>query len=97
MKANAEKVMRVAEPSPSYPWRSYRVLRTHDFIERTNGQSVPFRIFHCRTCERRFKFDTVTHATFAIASDAADTTLPSAVGERWVAERCPGQKPVGKR
>ncbi|MGH7803151.1 MAG: hypothetical protein ACREQJ_02285 [Candidatus Binatia bacterium] len=80
------------EASPSYPWRSYRVLRTHDFIESVpRSEARSFRIFICRDCHRRFKFDTVTLATSAIGKDEQFSSLPNDVGSRWLTERCPGK------
>lgn len=83
------------EESPRYPWRSYSVLRTHDFVELAPGDGEPARLFLCRTCARAFKFDPSLRRTWAVAREGRHVALPRAASERWVAERCTGERRAG--
>lgn len=79
--------------SPKYPWRSYSPLRTHDFTEEIlSHTSPPLRVFICRSCDRRFKFDAFDHTTWAVASDAKFSALQEAVNRRWLSEPCTGRR-----
>jgi hypothetical protein len=83
------------EESPRYPWRSYSVLRTHDFVELAPGAGEQARLFLCRACARAFKFDASLRRTWAVTRDGRHAPLPRAVSERWVAERCTGRQRAG--
>ncbi len=79
--------------SPKYPWRSYSPLRTHDFIEAFFPESPPpLRVFICRSCDRRFKFDASDHTTWAVARDENLSALQDAVNTRWLSEPCAGRR-----
>ena len=81
------------EESPRYPWRSYSLLRTHDFVEMfREAGAQPFRFFECRTCGRRFRFDSESRLTRAIAQDPKLSELHASVSSRWLAERCAGRR-----
>lgn len=53
------------------------------------------RVFVCRSCDRRFKFDSVTFTTWAIARDENLSPLQDAVSSRWLSEKCIGQRRDG--
>jgi hypothetical protein len=81
------------QASLKYPWRSYRPLRTHDFVEGLpSRRPSPHTVFVCRRCDRRFKFDPDTRATWAVGRDADFSDLEDAVTARWVAEPCLGKR-----
>lgn len=81
------------QASPKYPWRSYSPLRTHDFIEGLFPESSrPLRVFICRSCDRRFKFDKDTHTTWAIGRDERLSPLHGTVNTRWLSEPCAGRR-----
>lgn len=79
--------------SPKYPWRSYSTLRTHDFIEEAFAEDLrPLRVFVCRSCSRRFTFDSETRVTWAIAADEKRSALQNGVSSRWLSEHCAGRR-----
>jgi hypothetical protein len=78
--------------SPKYPWRSYSPLRTHDFIVAPSESPSHLRVFVCRKCDRRFKFNAGDHTTWAVARDANSSALQDAVNTRWLSEPCVGRR-----
>ena len=76
---------------PKYPWKSYSPLRTHDFGDTVfrDGEE-PGDLFVCRTCERRFKFDSDAHRTWAVGKGRSSPALHDSVSSRWISEPCSG-------
>ncbi len=76
---------------PKYPWRSYNPLRTHDFDDGVllKGRE-PGRLFVCRNCLRRFKYDATERRTWAVGNGRSFPALESSVNTRWVLEGCTG-------
>ena len=76
---------------PKYPWRSYSPLRTHDFEDGIllKGRE-PRRLFVCRTCLRRFKYDSWARTTWAVGKAQGFPPLENSVNNRWISERCAG-------
>jgi len=76
---------------PKYPWRSYSPLRTHDFDDGlvVKGRE-PGQLFVCRNCQRRFKYDSSMHETWAVGKARSFLALESAVSLRWISEGCAG-------
>jgi hypothetical protein len=76
---------------PKYPWRSYSPLRTHDFDDGVplKGRE-PGQLFICRNCQRRFKYDSSMHATWAVGKAPRFLGLDSSVTRRWLSEGCAG-------
>jgi hypothetical protein len=76
---------------PKYPWRFYSPLRTHDFGDGVllKGRE-PGRLFVCRNCLRRFKYDSSAHTTWAVGKARGFPALDSSVSSRWISEQCTG-------
>jgi hypothetical protein len=76
---------------PKYPWQSYSPLRTHDFDDGlpVKGKE-PGQLFVCRNCQRRFKYDSSTHTTWAVGKPRSFLALEGSISRRWVGEWCAG-------
>ena len=77
---------------PKYPWKSYSPLRTHEFDDGVSTQGPePGVLFICRSCSRRFKFDSIARRTWAVGEGRSYLALQDAVSRRWVSESCSGE------
>jgi hypothetical protein len=76
---------------PKYPWRFYHPLWTHDFGDGIllKGRE-PGRLFVCRNCFRRFKYDSLAHRTWAVGKALSFPPLENSVNSRWMSEQCAG-------
>jgi len=76
---------------PKSPWRFYSPLRSHDFDDGVPKKGrEPGRLFVCRNCLRRFKYDSSTRTTWAVGKGRRFAALESSVSGRWVGESCAG-------
>jgi len=76
---------------PKYPWQPYSPLRTHDFDDGVfvDGPQ-PGNLFVCRNCNRRFKFDSAAHKTWAVGKGRTYFALHDSVSSRWITQPCSG-------
>jgi hypothetical protein len=82
---------RMKTEMPRSPWRFCSPLRSHDFDDGAplKGRE-PGRLFVCRNCLRRFKFDSSAQRTWAVGKGRGFRALERSVSGRWLSEECAG-------